>query len=45
MLIRDRHVHKAVYKKSMHKQVAVEYVNEQVAVECCRKDGGESIYL
>ena len=45
MLIGDRRVHKAVYKKCMHEQVAVECVNEQVAVECCGKDGGDSIYL
>ena len=45
MLIGDRRVHKAVYKKCMHEQVAVECVNEQVAVECYRKDGGDSIYL
>ena len=45
MLIGDRRVHKAVYKKCMHEQVAVECVNEQVAVKCCGKDGGDSIYL
>ena len=45
MLIGDRHVHKAVYKKCVHVQVAVEWVHEQVAVECCGKDGGDSIYL
>ena len=45
MLIGDRRVHKAMYKKCMHEQVAVECVNEQVAVECCGKDGGDSIYL
>ena len=45
MLIGDRRVHKAVYKKCVHEQVAVECVHEQVAVECCGKDGGDSIYL
>ena len=45
MLIGDRCVHKAVYRKYMHEQVAVECVHEQVVVECCWKDGGDSIYL
>ena len=45
MLIGDRRVQKAVYKKCVHEQVAVECVHEQVAVVCCRKDGGDSIYL
>ena len=45
MLIGDRRVHKAMYKKHVHEQVAVECVHEQVAVECCGKDRGDSIYL
>ena len=45
MFIRNRHVHKAMYKKCVDEQVEVDCVHKQVAVECCRKDGGESIYL
>ena len=45
ILIGDRCIHKAVYKKGVYEQVAVECVHEQVAVECCGKDGGDSIYL
>ena len=45
MLIGDRRINKAVYKKFVHEQVVVECVHKQVAVECCGKDRGDSIYL
>ena len=45
MLIGDRCVHKAVYKKYVHEQVAVECAHGQVAAECCVKDGEDSIFL